>query len=218
MDHGEAIRAMAAEKYLLEELAPEAREQFEEHFFGCQDCATDVRAGLAFLEHTRVELAETPSVAVAKAPGKQTARWLAWLRPQFAAPALALLLAIVGYQQFVTVAKLKSPKVLAATYLTMNSRGGETKVISTRTGEPFNLEVPGFADPRFTSYVAELQSPTNQVQWSHSIENRNVQGDAVVVTVPGVTAPGVYTLRMSGVTSDGQRAELGSTRFEVKLQ
>jgi len=37
MDHGESIRLMAAEKYLLGELAPELREQFEEHFFDCQE-------------------------------------------------------------------------------------------------------------------------------------------------------------------------------------
>ena len=35
---------MAVEKYLLQELAGEERDQFEEHFFDCQECATDLGA------------------------------------------------------------------------------------------------------------------------------------------------------------------------------
>jgi anti-sigma factor RsiW len=45
MDHQEAVRQNATEKYLLDELDPELRDQFEEHLFDCQDCALDVRAG-----------------------------------------------------------------------------------------------------------------------------------------------------------------------------
>ena len=44
MDHQEAVRQKATERYLLDELDPELRDQFEEHLFDCQDCALDVRA------------------------------------------------------------------------------------------------------------------------------------------------------------------------------
>ena len=53
MDHNEAIRLMGAEQYLLNELSPELREQFEEHLFECTDCANDVRAGALFIEQTK---------------------------------------------------------------------------------------------------------------------------------------------------------------------
>ncbi len=42
MDHSEATRTMASEKYLLDELSDEARDSFEEHFFDCRVCAADV--------------------------------------------------------------------------------------------------------------------------------------------------------------------------------
>src|SRR5260221_4650415 len=45
MEHAEATESMAAERYLLGEMTPEDRDAFEEHFFGCGACATDVRDG-----------------------------------------------------------------------------------------------------------------------------------------------------------------------------
>jgi anti-sigma factor RsiW len=48
------LRLHAAEKYLLGELAPEVREQFEEHYFECEACANDVKAGAAFIDGARV--------------------------------------------------------------------------------------------------------------------------------------------------------------------
>jgi hypothetical protein len=44
MGHDEAVRILATEKYLLGELSPELRDQFEEHLFDCQRCAFDLRA------------------------------------------------------------------------------------------------------------------------------------------------------------------------------
>ena len=49
MNHSEALKEMAAERYLLDELSPEARDAFEEHMFDCPDCALDVRSGSAFI-------------------------------------------------------------------------------------------------------------------------------------------------------------------------
>ena len=51
MDHGDAVRLKATERYLLNELDPEQLDQFEEHLFDCPDCALDVRAA-AMLVHT----------------------------------------------------------------------------------------------------------------------------------------------------------------------
>src|SRR5215467_5533997 len=58
MDHNEAVRQNATERYLLDELDPELRDQFEEHLFDCQDCALDLRAGAMFVEQSKIILAE----------------------------------------------------------------------------------------------------------------------------------------------------------------
>ena len=49
MDHTDATRLMATDQYLLNELAPEVRDEFEEHLFGCSECALDLRSGAAFV-------------------------------------------------------------------------------------------------------------------------------------------------------------------------
>jgi len=53
MDHEEAVRLQAAEKYVLGDLAEELCEAYEEHYFDCQECATDVIATAAFVDGAR---------------------------------------------------------------------------------------------------------------------------------------------------------------------
>ena len=50
MDHQTATEKQITERYLLNELSESDREQFEEHFFSCADCARDVQSGAAFVE------------------------------------------------------------------------------------------------------------------------------------------------------------------------
>ena len=47
MNHTEAVRLKAAEKYLMGELSAELRDQYEDHYFGCAECAQDIAAGSA---------------------------------------------------------------------------------------------------------------------------------------------------------------------------
>ena len=60
MDHHQATQLTAVEKYLLEELAPELRDEFEEHFFDCQECATDLRATAGFIDAAKREFKVNP--------------------------------------------------------------------------------------------------------------------------------------------------------------
>src|ERR1700680_1035182 len=147
MDHSESIRLMAAEKYLLGELAPELREQFEEHFFDCQECALDVRAGAALVEHSKVVLsdrvAETDARSQVSVPTR--AAWLAWWRPAWVVPVLAALLVVMGYQNLVTYPQLKqmasSPQILPWASINVSTRGTSTTQISPHVGEGFHLLV-----------------------------------------------------------------------------
>src|ERR1700721_4094529 len=96
MNHDEAIRLKAAEKYLLGELNAELRYQYEDHYVGCVECAQEVRTGAVFIDNAR-DVLGSGSGAVADLGAKhQPARsggwWTALLRPAFAIPALALVL------------------------------------------------------------------------------------------------------------------------------
>jgi hypothetical protein len=229
MDHSESIRLMAAEKYLLGELTPESREQFEEHFFECQECALDVRAGAAFVEQSKVVLSEPVLVSPVKAPDPAPAKlgWFAWLRPAFAAPVLAALLAVVGYQNLVTYPKLKGevavfnrPQILAsASLINANTRGAGRTVVAARRGEPFLLFVDIPSDARFSSYVAELDGPAGNSEWSLMVPPEATK-DMVPIRVPADhRRSGRYTLVVRSVDSSGGKgSEVGRYPFELQIR
>ncbi len=56
MDHNEALRLHAVEKYALGELPASLRNEFEEHYFECEECAEDVRAAAEFVDNVRAVL------------------------------------------------------------------------------------------------------------------------------------------------------------------
>jgi len=62
MTHFEAMEGRLAEGYLLGELTAEQREQYEEHYFGCSECAEEVSWGTMFLASARRVLREAPDI------------------------------------------------------------------------------------------------------------------------------------------------------------
>ena len=68
MEHHEAKRLMAVEKYLLDELPPQVRDEFEEHYFDCDECTTDLRATAAFLDAAKREFKNESASAPAVGP------------------------------------------------------------------------------------------------------------------------------------------------------
>jgi hypothetical protein len=229
MDHSESIRLMAAEKYLLGELAPESREEFEEHFFDCHECALEVRAGAAFVEHSKVLLSEPVAVSSGRAsvPARAKPGWFAWLRPAFVVPVMAALLAVVGYQNLVTYPRLKDemafvsrPQILAsASLINANTRGANKTVISARQGEAFLLFMDIPAETRFSSYVADLDGPTGSSEWSLTIPAETAK-DTVPIRVPADhRVAGMYTLVVRGVDPSGAKgSEVGRYPFELQVR
>lgn len=56
VDHDEAVQTLATEKYLLGEMCPDLREEFEMHLFDCEQCAFDLWAAVTFLAHAKAML------------------------------------------------------------------------------------------------------------------------------------------------------------------
>ena len=67
MDHQSAVLHHFAEQYLLGDLSPEQRDEFEEHFFDCQECAAELRVTSAFLQSAREELRKPRLLSVSRA-------------------------------------------------------------------------------------------------------------------------------------------------------
>jgi hypothetical protein len=223
MDHTEAIQLMIAEKYLLDELPPESRDEFEEHYFGCQECALDVRAGAALVDQMKLVLAEAPTANQERVtiPARKPA-WMGWLRPALALPVMAVLLAVIGYQNFVTYPKLQlaanEPQVLPWASINLNSRGGNTPVITAHSGEGFLLFVNIPTAGRYSSYIAELHDQTGKMEWSLTIPAVPAQ-DVWPIRVPAADRQsGSYTLIVQGIDPAGTRSEVGSSPFELQIQ
>ena len=53
MEHDEAIRLHAAQRYATHELSPAEHEAFEAHTFDCKECADNVRIELSFAANVR---------------------------------------------------------------------------------------------------------------------------------------------------------------------
>jgi len=226
MDHDVVVRLKMTERYLLGELDPQARDEFEEHYFDCPDCALDVRAGALFVEQSKVVLAENsePVSAGLPVPASAPAKpgWLAWLRPAFAAPVMALLLVVIGYQNLVMYPQLqqasKSPRVLPFAAVNVGTWGSGGPVIATRPGESFLLFVRIPPDGSYSRYVAELYNAAGKLEWSLTIPASSAQDQWPVQVPGGNREAGGYTLAVRGVTAAGESKEVGRASFELQVQ
>src|ERR1700761_6727888 len=107
MDHKTAERTLAVEKYLLGEFTAEQNDEFEEHFFSCEECAREVKLGAAFMAHAKENLKTVPALAQAPVPMKTPKRdRFKWFSPAFAVPAMAFMLGLVVFQNFVQLPEL----------------------------------------------------------------------------------------------------------------
>jgi len=223
MDHETAVREMMTERYLLQELNRAEQDEFEEHFFECRECGDDVRAGSAFITYSQSELTEVPQPSPAASVRKRTPEtWWSWLRPAFSAPALALLLGVIGYQNLVTYPQLTQAlnRPLIGSWVSVNvgTRGTEARLVRARPGEGFGvlLDIP--PQEGFMSYMVDLYNPAGKLEWSGRIPNASA-GENRQIYIPGRNRqPGVYTLVVSGTNPAGENKELSRHPIDLQIQ
>ncbi len=214
MNHDEAIRLKAAEKYLLGELSVELRDQYEDHYFGCAECAQDVRTGAVFIDNAR-DVFRADSIASAGAmhqPARSGGWWTTLLRPAFAVPALALLLLVAGYQNVVTIPHLKTALSQSDTAQTLpsysliaeNSRGGAPLAITVPAGKPFSFFVDIPPSGGFTSYVCEFQTESGTPELSLNISADEAKRTVQLLIPAGRLASGKHVLVVRGLDSQGK--------------
>jgi len=231
MNHDEAIRLKAAEKYLLGELSAELRDQYEDHYFGCAECSQDVRTGAVFIDNAR-DVLGSGSVAVAELgdkhqPAPPGGWWTALLRPTFAVPALALLLLVAGYQNAVTIPQLKtalSQSDVAQTLpsfslISENSRGGAPLAISVPAGKPFSFFVDIPPKGSYASYTCEFQTESGAPELSLNISADEAKRTVQLLIPAGRLASGKHLLVVRGLDSQGKpdADKIGVTSYPFSL-
>lgn len=230
MNHDDAVRLSLVEKYLLEELEPNLRDEFEEHYFDCRECADDLRGTSAFLYAAKEEL--KASAVPKTVPGAPRKSWFAWLwTPALLVPALAACLLVIAYQNLVifprfrnAIAELRAPEILPTLSLVGgNSRGGTTPSIAVEDAHAFLVLIDIPTQDRFSSYTCVLYSPAGSPAWRVQVSAEEAK-DTVSIRVPaGQAVGGSYTLVVQGVTGGQSGAaqaengtELARYRFTLK--
>ena len=234
MDHNEAVKQMAAERYLLRELTPDEREAFEEHVFDCPECALDLRAGAAFVHEAKAQLPNLttplraePSAGTRK-PRKDWRGWFSWLRPAIAAPAFAALLLVVGYQNLVTFPALRAtvdqPHLLLSVPMRGATRGAEELVVNADRSHGFALPFDFYRDSgaaNYASYSFDLYDPQGKLAWTGAIAVPNdlKNGDQrISLAIPGARLRnGAYRVTATGIGLNGERTEVESQAFDLHL-
>ena len=234
MDHSEAVEQMATERYLLNELSPDAREAFEDHVFDCPECALDLRAGAAFVTEAKVQLpdlielnpARTETSKPATAKRAWVWRWPSFLSsPAFAAPVFASLLLILGYQNLVTYPALRAaadePQILPWTSLHTATRGEVhvPVVANKRSGAMLLIDLP--QEGNYSSYAVDLAGPDGKARSTRNVSSTEAAAHegTVSLRIPGAElGQGAYTLTVFGVAANGQRTEVQRHILDLQVQ
>ena len=227
MNHTEAVEQMAAERYLLDELKPDAREAFEEHFFDCPECAVDLRAGTVFVAETKVQLPKLVAASSAVRPRTVISKekpsfWISLWRPAFAAPAFAALLLVLFYQNAVTFPALRDaanrPRIVPVAPLSGAMRGGQHTTVTVDRAHGLAVPVDLFAEPGMpaaASYSFDLRDARGKEAWSASVA-ATATDQSVSVVIPGAPLrDGSYTLSVTGVSAQGTRTPLEQYVFDI---
>lgn len=230
MDHHEAERIQAADRYWLGELAADEREQFEEHFFDCRECAEDVRAGAIFRANAKAVFRdeEKSQRVVTMQKSEEPAGWLAWLRlrPVMATSwGLASVLALtLGYQSLVVIPRLNSqlaeataPQSYKPFALRAATRGDVPVLELSGAGGLIGLYAyPGTQD-EYRSYRAEFGREAGLSQFSVLAPPPEKPGDPLGFSIfASRLPPGTYTMNLFGTDEHGSTTKIGTYRFTVR--
>jgi hypothetical protein len=234
MDHNEAVKQMAVERYLLKELTPDERDAFEEHLFDCPECAVDLRAGAAFVQEAKAQLPTltaslpaAPSAGIRK-PSKDWRRWFSWWRSAMAVPAFAALLLVVGYQNLVTFPALRAsvdqPHLLFSVPMHGATRGADHLVINADRSHGFALPFDFYRDSRavnYASYSFDLYDPQGKLAWTGAItvpDDLKDSDQRISLAIPGAKLrDGTYRVIATGIAPNGERTEVERQVFDLHV-
>jgi hypothetical protein len=221
MDHEQAVRQNATERYLLDEFDPEQRDQFEEHFFDCQDCAKDVSAATMLIDQMKdigpqaweTDLIPMPPPDHAHLASKAS---FGWFSPAFATPVFAVLLLLVGYQNLVQLPRLRRPHVLPAIALNLSTLG-ERQEISVPDGGGFLLNVIIPPGKRLSSYRVALYNPQGKIE-SIPLPTAATEDSWAIQIPEGSRESGNYSLIVYGTPAGGPETDVGRSSFALQIQ
>jgi hypothetical protein len=209
MNHEDAVKSMATERYTLDDMEPAERDAFEEHFFECSVCADDVRDAEKFVAGVRTSEGRVP--VPIPAPGRSN--WWAIAAGVFAVG--------LGYQSLWVVPHLKAtqaqiaPASVAETItLESASRGANEKIVKVIRGdEALLLTFPIETNEPRDLYICEVRDDAGKTRESVSVSGAKASEPVSMVLAPHTLPSGNYKLVIRG----GDR-EIAAYPFTVEVR
>jgi hypothetical protein len=223
MDHEEAMRMRAAERYVLGELSVSEVEDYERHFFDCSQCSEELRTLAILQDNARAVLLE-PSPAPAPAslpqseasPKVKASGWWAtfgWA-PAFAGVELAL---FAGYE-FGARRAVEPPQAIAAFPLYSASRGDETVVKPAAGSRLFSLYLDKTWNTDYPSYRAVVRDESGAERDSLNVPPP-AAGRAIYLLIPTHSLPaGKYVVTIMANEPGGKEIETGRYPFTLRFE
>jgi hypothetical protein len=219
MDHETAIRIQAAERYLLDEFSAEERKEFEDHFFGCPECADEVRSASILAANAQSVLGEErerESAAWKRPAGRPSGR-LWW--PLVASAALNVaLLAGLGFNRLHSGVPQTAfqPQFYRTFGVPAASRAASQSIPvpagSQFFGARFDL-MPGQHFDGFEYQIFDLSGASRSDRWLTAPPD---EGSELELAVPVASLPpGEYVLVLRG-KQQSQSVEISRARISIQ--
>jgi anti-sigma factor RsiW len=217
MEHDEAIKSLAAERYLLGELTVSEREAYEEHLFSCPVCFDQLKAGTEFVGHLRRMGAEAPVAEVTRPRWRHFFTALSRPAPVIAFAVLFLCMAGLSSYQALLIHRMKTPQVVAVVTLVPESRGDRRVVTASRRGD-FELRVVFQPKREVPLYWAKVLTASETEVASIAVPTPS-SGEMQTRFNAGAFQSGQYVLVVYGTDpATGKSTSFGRYPFELHLQ
>jgi hypothetical protein len=201
MDHGEAMEMQVIEKYLLGELSASQVNEFEEHYFDCEECANDLRMTSQFLDTTKKVLATD------RAAKPMPLKPRGWLPSAYGIAASIALLGCVLYQNIVTIPQLRSSGASQAVAFFslsgLGTRSAEATVISPTPGKPLVLVFDIPQHDNIAEFRCQVLNSGGSAVVSTDISQESAGKTVSLLVAASVLKPGPYQLAILGRPKDG---------------
>jgi hypothetical protein len=217
MNHSQAIETKLPMRYVLGDLMPADRDEFEEHLADCSNCMNEVWMATTFAANAK-EVFRTGTGMHAEQPR------LAWLRRPF--PALAFsaalnvaLAACLGYGTLrifpsmrSQIAELNQPAAIDVVPVRAVERDASASPQVVKAPGPaivLSFDLPR----RYGRYVYSIADASGGVVMSGAVESAGT--DSLNLRIPtGRLSPGAYRTTVAGITGN-RREDLGTCLLQV---
>ena len=220
MDHRQATSTGAAERYALNQMSEQERDLYEEHFFGCPECAQEARAAALFVDTAKVVLRQDTGVrsdaTIRPAPRAFWSKLVGFVQPfPVTAFASACLLALVGYQAFVQIPALRrqvrdAERLQAApAYFLSVSRSESPTIVVSNEQRFVSLTLSRSFDRLFPLYRCEIRDTSDHIVLAETMRPPAQDGELQLIVPVAQLQPGRYVIKIAGLETE--RAPSGST-------